>query len=78
MNTIEAKKLKTIERLLNTKDEKILDEINRILDLEVASYTIPEEHYAILKEDHEKYLKGQLKTTSFDQIEARLKKRYGI
>lgn len=80
MGNIESKKLKTIERLINSYDERIFDKINEFLDEEGQSnmYSVPDEHYSLLKEDHEKYLRGELETSSWENVEARLRKKYDL
>lgn len=37
---------------------------------------VSKEHYDLLEEDHEKYLSGELSTDSYENVKARLYKKY--
>lgn len=78
MATLESKKLRVLERLVETYNEEVIDKVQHLLDAEKNTYTIPKEHYDLLEEDHQKYLKGELSTSTWEEVEERLKSKYGL
>jgi predicted nucleotidyltransferase len=78
MGTIETKKLRALERLAASYSEELLDKVNALLDEEQEAYSIPEEHYRILEEEHQKYLHGELETVPWEEVEKRLRAKHGL
>ncbi|GAA0872842.1 hypothetical protein GCM10009117_19890 [Gangjinia marincola] len=77
MDNIKDKKLRILEKVANVSDEYIFERILSILE-EEESNKVPKEHYDILREDHEKYLKGKLELSSWNDVQKRIEKKYGF
>ena len=76
MSTLEIKKLRVLERLAETNSEAIFDKVQQLLDAEGITYNIPKEHYDLLEEDHQKYLKGELKTHTWEEVKENARKAF--
>lgn len=64
--------------LANTYEESILDKVESILNEEESQtkYDIPKEHYRLLEEDHQKYLKGEMETYSWKEVKENARKAF--
>jgi len=76
MTTLETKKLRVIERLAETNNEAIFDKIQELLDQDGIRYAIPKEHYDLLEEDRQKYLKGELETFTWEEVKKNARKAF--
>ncbi|WP_343487041.1 hypothetical protein [Allomuricauda sp. d1] len=76
MGTIETKKLRALERLAASYSEELLDRVNALLDEEQEEYSIPEAHFKILEEEHQKYLRGELKTLTWEEVKQNARKAF--
>ncbi len=68
---IELERRQIIEALSHVDDEWILNEIKRLLGLDVED-EVPEEHKQILDERIREYESGQMKTVDWEDIKKRL------
>lgn len=68
-------KLDLIERIIATKDEKILEEIGRILQQEEGEFTFSKEHLALLEERRERRRRGEGKGYSLSEVKQMLKSK---
>ncbi len=80
MSDLEAKKLIVLERLANDQREDIFDRIIALLDSNRGQEEskVPDEHYNLLMEDREKYLRGELETQTWEEVKSKLTKKYGL
>ncbi len=76
MSTLEVKKSRVLERLAETNNEAVFDKIEELLDKEGVRYTIPKEHYDLLEEDRQKYLKGELETFTWEEVKKNARKAF--
>ena len=81
MNTaIDLKK--RIHEFIDQADERILKIFNGIINAEEIEEeqipTVPESFYEKLDEDREKHLKGESKSSSWEEVKSRLTKTYGL
>lgn len=73
---------KRIHEFIDIADERILRIFNGIIDAEEDSELEPSEYpqvpnhiYDRIEEEREKYLKGELKTSSWEEVKERLMKK---
>lgn len=68
-------KLDLIERIIATKDEKILEEVGRVLQREEGEFTFSKEHLALLEERRERRCRGEGKGYSLSEVKQMLKSK---
>lgn len=69
---------KRIHEFIDIADERILRIINGIIDVEEQEDNypqVPDYVYDRIEEEREKYLKGEVKTSSWEEVKERLMKK---
>lgn len=69
---------KRIHEFIDIADDRILRIINGIIDVEEQEDNypaVPDYVYDRIEEEHKKYLRGELKTSSWDEVKERLMKK---
>ncbi|MCX2681264.1 hypothetical protein OOZ15_15030 [Galbibacter sp. EGI 63066] len=74
MTVLEQKKLQVLERLALSNDESLFDEIKILMDDKSDEDVVPEEHYRILMEEHEAYLRGETKSFTWEEVKQNARK----
>jgi hypothetical protein len=57
---------------------EVLEGVFDAINSEENSFVVPESHYAIVAEEREKYFSGQSESSSWEEVEQRLKAKYGF
>lgn len=69
---------KRIHNFVEHADERILKIMNAIVESETGKTYVPETHYQKLDEDREKYLRGEITSSTWEEVKKRLEKKYGF
>lgn len=79
INRVEdAALLKEIEDRYFPDEIELTEEQQKFLDNDARPYMSKEEVVHMLNEREEKYLSGEMKTSSAEEVEARIKAKYGL
>ncbi|PBJ16127.1 hypothetical protein [Flavobacterium sp. ACN6] len=57
---------------------EILESVFDAINLEEKKSIVPDSHYDIVAEEREKYISGENKTSSWEEVEERLIAKYGL
>ena len=68
-------KLDLIERIIATTDEKVLEQVGKVLDGGTGKYTFTKEHLALLEERRARRQAGQGKGYSLSEVKRMLAKK---
>ena len=60
--------LELIEMLLNTKKEAVLEKVRTLLEAEQDELLLTEEQYKLIDKRREKYLKGNGKSLTWEEV----------
>jgi hypothetical protein len=66
---------KRIHEFIDIADERILRIINSIIDAEEEddNYSVPNSHYDVVNERREKYISGEIKSYTWDEVKEKAK-----
>ncbi|UQD57637.1 hypothetical protein [Flavobacterium sp. K5-23] len=72
---LQIEKLNLIEKIIHIEDENLIEYLNAILLEDKNEYKLSEEQFNIIQESRSKYLSGEDKGKTWDEVKSSLLKK---